>query len=221
MSFFNDGDASTDTAGSNWHDVQLVISPDGHGGASVVFELDRGVYGGTGIIDVYALPESVYLGFTGRTGGATNNHWVKGITVSSGRGQGSGSCHAGLQFEGYDGVHPASLASVEATVFNDVWEVGTPTVSHEEHTAEIWYSNDQAFVDEIAGFAAMDNYVMRWRGQITIAQRGDYIFKTSSDDGSMIYIDNNLVVNNDGDHGRRDRQGTVTLAPGNDRIPLV
>ena len=220
MSFFNDGDstgangATANPAGTNWHDVQLVISPDGAGGASVTFELDRGIYGGTGIIDAYTLPPSVYLGFTGRTGGATNNHWVKGVTVSTGRGQGGGSCHAGLQFEGYEGVHPTNLASVEATVFDEVWEIGTPTVSHEEHTAEIFYSNDQAFVDEIEGFAGMDNYVMRWRGQITIATPGEYTFKTSSDDGSRLYIDSALVVDNDGDHGRQDRDGAVTLTAG-------
>ena len=187
--------------------------------------------------------------------------WVKGITLSSGRGQGSGSCRAGLYFEAYvpgdnlgmninDGTQ--YLSNLEATVFDEVWNSWTPTgeaagtssklsyrqvsnhacalrycaietftfcclfstVSHEEHTHELWYSNDQAFVDEIEGFEEMDNYVMRWRGQITIATGGDYTFQTSSDDGSMLYIDNTLVVSNDGDHGRRDASGTVNLAAG-------
>jgi hypothetical protein len=214
VSFFNDG---------SWHTVQAVIAPDGGGGASVTFELDHGVYGGQGIIADYKLPERVYLGFTGRTGGATNNHFVKAIMLSTGRGQGSGSCHAGLYFEAYvpggnlgmaanDGTQ--YLSNLEATVFDDVWNGWTPAISHEEHDHEIWYSNDQAFVDEIPGFGEMDNYVMRWRGQITVAERGDYTFQTSSDDGSMLYINNNIVVSNDGDHGRKDVVGTVKLAPG-------
>ena len=58
------------------------VSPDGAGGASVVFDLDSGIYSGHGVIDAYALPTDVYLGFTGRTGGATNNHWVKDVSVA-------------------------------------------------------------------------------------------------------------------------------------------
>ena len=58
------------------------ISPDSAGGASVVFDLDSGVYSGHGVINDYQLPADVYLGFTGRTGGATNNHWVNGVSVA-------------------------------------------------------------------------------------------------------------------------------------------
>jgi hypothetical protein len=106
------------------------------------------------------------------------------------------------------------LASIEATVFDAVWNGWTPVVQHAEHTHDIWYSNDQAFIDEISDFSLSDNYVMRWRGQITIAQSGSYQFQTESDDGSMLYIDSRLVVSNDGDHGRQQRQGSVTLATG-------
>jgi hypothetical protein len=67
-----------------WHDIEINISPDENGGARVVFTLDRGVYGGIGLISAYTLPDQVYVGFTGRTGGATNNHWVKKITLTVG-----------------------------------------------------------------------------------------------------------------------------------------
>ena len=32
-------------------------------------------------IESYTLPEESFLGFTARTGGATNNHWVRAITM--------------------------------------------------------------------------------------------------------------------------------------------
>lgn len=38
-----------------------------------------GTYGGDGQIDSYSLPSDVCLGFSGRTGGATNNHWVREV----------------------------------------------------------------------------------------------------------------------------------------------
>jgi hypothetical protein len=40
---------------------------------------------------------------------------------------------------------------------------------------------------------------------------GSYIFKLRSDDGSKLFIDNTLVVNNDGLHGMRSRYGSKIL----------
>jgi hypothetical protein len=39
---------------------------------------------GSGDIDAYTLPDPVYLGFSGRTGGATNNHLVKNLNIGVG-----------------------------------------------------------------------------------------------------------------------------------------
>ena len=89
---------------------------------------------------------------------------------------------------------------ISTTVTLDTWVVGwAPSVQHEEHTDEIWYENGDAFVAEIDEFDQVDHYVLRWRGQITIAADGVYGFKTASDDGSLLMIDGALVVNNDGD----------------------
>ena len=123
------------------------------------------------------------------------------------------SCHSGLFFEAYDpqtGFDWGNLEQVSATVTQDMW-VGTdgipwqPTVRHEEHAGNpmgaIWYENDGAFVQEIDGFDATDNFVMRWRGVITVPVDGHYNFATESDDGSLLYIDGQRIVDNDGIHG--------------------
>eukprot|EP01052_Picozoa_sp_SAG31_P004689 SAG31_NODE_197_length_20660_cov_8.861368_13_plen_549_part_00 len=55
------------------------------------FLLDDGVYGGSGTIADYTLPRPAFLGFSGRTGGATNNHWVKEVSTTIGR---ASSCAA-------------------------------------------------------------------------------------------------------------------------------
>ena len=65
-----------------WHVVDVAIVPNG-GGAQVVFNFDNGVYGGFGTISGYSMPSPTYIGFTARTGGATNNHWVRGVSFST------------------------------------------------------------------------------------------------------------------------------------------
>jgi hypothetical protein len=56
-----------------------------------------------------------------------------------------------------------------------------------------------------------DDYGLRFRGYIYIDQPGTYTFYTNSDDGSMLYIDGVLVVDNDGLHGAQERSGTISL----------
>ena len=49
---------------------------------------------------------------------------------------------------------------------------------------------------------------------IKIEVEGSYTFYTTSDDGSLLYIEGNLIVNNDNVHGPRERSGTIQLLPG-------
>lgn len=53
-----------------------------------------------------------------------------------------------------------------------------------------------------------------FRGYIHVKKRGVYTFYTISNDGSRVYIQDQLVVDNDGPHGARERFGQVALAPG-------
>jgi len=59
-----------------------------------------------------------------------------------------------------------------------------------------------------------DRYIIRWTGFINITTPGTYFFDTESDDGSRLYIDGNLIVDNDGFHGRVRRDGQATLSAG-------
>jgi len=53
-----------------------------------------------------------------------------------------------------------------------------------------------------------------FEGQIYLPVDGQYVFYTSSDDGSWLQIDNALVVNNGGLHGIQERSGFVNLTKG-------
>ena len=56
-------------------------------------------------------------------------------------------------------------------------------------------------------FRQRNNYAVRWTAGLKINRRGHYTFWTYSDDGSKLYIDHRLAVNNDGLHGWRGRAG--------------
>ncbi|MEM9299075.1 MAG: fibronectin type III domain-containing protein [Bacteroidota bacterium] len=60
-----------------------------------------------------------------------------------------------------------------------------------------------------------DNFSFYFEGYINIPVAGNYTFETRSDDGSKLYIggydESNLVVDNDGLHGMRYREGTYNF----------
>jgi len=68
-------------------------------------------------------------------------------------------------------------------------------------------------------FMRANNYAARWSGFLVARSKGKYQFKLNSDDGSMLYIDNRRVCNNDGLHGmRRSRTAKHNLVKGQHRL---
>jgi len=63
-----------------------------------------------------------------------------------------------------------------------------------------------------------DNYGLRFSGYISIATAGTYTFYTNSDDGSRLYVNGELVVDNDGLHGAVEKSGTQFLGAGKAKI---
>ncbi len=64
------------------------------------------------------------------------------------------------------------------------------------------------------------SFSVEWNGTIQIEKPGLYTFITESDDGSMLYIDNRLVVDNDGIHAPKWEIGRIRLEPGRHSIRL-
>jgi len=65
-----------------------------------------------------------------------------------------------------------------------------------------------------------DNFSVRWRGMITASATGIYTFSAGSDDGSRVYIDNELVVDNWSAHGYLVRTGDIGLTAGDHQIRI-
>jgi hypothetical protein len=57
-----------------------------------------------------------------------------------------------------------------------------------------------------------DLFVFSYDGYIQIDDIGAYTFYTSSDDGSRLYINGTMVVDNDGLHGTQERSGVFNFA---------
>lgn len=64
------------------------------------------------------------------------------------------------------------------------------------------------------GPRSKNHFALRFRGQLRVPYSGKYTFNLSSDDGSRLYIDGELVVDNGGVHATREKSGTTTLDSG-------
>jgi hypothetical protein len=63
-------------------------------------------------------------------------------------------------------------------------------------------------------------FSFNFTGFVDIPVDGQYTFYTTSDDGSNLYIDNVLVVNNDGLHSAREQSGVIGLQAGKHAISV-
>ena len=66
-----------------------------------------------------------------------------------------------------------------------------------------------------------DKFAFEFNGYIKIDKDGIYTFYTDSDDGSMLYIDNEELVNNDGNHGNVEKSGKAALKKGYHKIKVL
>jgi hypothetical protein len=74
-------------------------------------------------------------------------------------------------------------------------------------------------VGAVAGFDLSvrqrnESYTLEFIGELEVPASGAWTFTLNSDDGSMLWIDGNLVVNNDGLNGAQTHSGSVTLGAG-------
>ena len=62
--------------------------------------------------------------------------------------------------------------------------------------------------------SVIENFAIRFRAELEINMPGVYVFELYSDDGSQLYIDGSLVVDNDGIHPAISRRGRIKLRTG-------
>jgi hypothetical protein len=61
-------------------------------------------------------------------------------------------------------------------------------------------------------------FAIDYTGRFWIGEPGEYSFALTADDGARLYIDDRLVVDNDGQHPPEEKTGSIALGGGVHRI---
>jgi len=94
------------------------------------------------------------------------------------------------------------------------WETDTSSITLAGFNFSNPTSTGEVATFDISPAQRADDYVFQFSGYVQVDTGGTYTFYTTSDDGSQLFIDGALVVDNDGDHGAQTESGTITLTPG-------
>jgi polygalacturonase len=65
-----------------------------------------------------------------------------------------------------------------------------------------------------------ENYALLMIGYVRVTKAGYYIFHSGSNDGSQLYIDNVLLIDNDGYHGYEEVAGRIYLNSGRHQVQV-
>jgi hypothetical protein len=65
-----------------------------------------------------------------------------------------------------------------------------------------------------------DWFLIDYVGTFAVSEYGSYEFRLHSDDGSYLYIDDKLVIENDGKHAPASRSGSIALSAGEHRMKV-
>jgi hypothetical protein len=80
--------------------------------------------------------------------------------------------------------------------------------------------NFEQTTETFPGTQMTDHFYVRWSGRIRIPRDGTYTFFTESDDGSRLWVDGKVVVDNGGLHVMEEKSGEITLRAGDHDIKL-
>lgn len=83
-------------------------------------------------------------------------------------------------------------------------------------TGHIFEITSDEIKDKIKAHTAV-----RFTSLLEVGEKGSYTFYIRSDDGSKLFIDDELVVDNDGDHGVKEKGGSLHLDPGAHEIKVL
>ena len=129
-----------------------------------------------------------------------------------------------------DGFQPSSTLSILATkavlnrgkiILDHQPKNGTTYKYYEGHFQKVADMQQKHFVEKgIVSEPSLDkarqedHYGFEFSGLIDVPEDGVYTFQTRSDDGSVLYIDQTLEVDNDGSHAAIPATGSIALKKG-------
>ncbi|MEE9440198.1 MAG: family 20 glycosylhydrolase [Saprospiraceae bacterium] len=111
------------------------------------------------------------------------------------------------------------IDDIEKGIIIDFLEGGISELSEFDEMKEMKES-ETVFQINIPEGMPKSKFGLRYHGYIEIETEGIYTFYTTSDDGSRLYINDNLVVDNDGLHGMEEKMGEIALKAGYHRLEV-
>ncbi|HSN83660.1 MAG TPA: PQQ-dependent sugar dehydrogenase, partial [Polyangiales bacterium] len=106
----------------------------------------------------------------------------------------------GLLYEYYEIAELTELPNFDTRTPQSVGTASTPDISLRESD---------------------DYFAFRFTGFVQVTTAGEYTFFTSSDDGSQLFVDGGLVVDNDGLHALSEESGQASLSAGYHSIAIT
>jgi len=64
------------------------------------------------------------------------------------------------------------------------------------------------------------HYALLLIGSVNVEKSGEYVFYCGSNDGTKLYVDNKLLIDNDGGHGYQEKYGKIKLNKGVHKIEV-
>lgn len=113
---------------------------------------------------------------------------------------------------------PLFQSSPSTTVVSGAVYAGSPVASY-DMVGSLNYS-DAASMLNGSGSALTQWYGLDCKGKMMVTSGAIYTFKLTSDDGSKLWVDGYLLINNDGMHGATLKSGSIVLSPGEHSVIL-
>ena len=110
---------------------------------------------------------------------------------------------------GYEGSTDATLSTLDYREFDGFFSSVDEFINRTDPISTGQTSELDPLIATSSSFYGLD-----FTGQITIPQTGIWTFDLTSDDGSVLWINGQEIVDNDGRHGTQTRQGTIDLTAG-------
>ena len=103
---------------------------------------------------------------------------------------------------------PGGAIGLQGQYYNNTTVSGSPVLTRTDSNVDFSWSGSPGTGVNTTNWSA------RWTGTLTPPTTGNYILILSSDDGSRMYINGALTVDNWGNHGEQGRSATVAMTAG-------
>ncbi|MBC7849477.1 MAG: alpha-L-fucosidase [Chitinophagaceae bacterium] len=103
-------------------------------------------------------------------------------------------------------------------LFYQAFEVNATSMSDLVNLASVKQGTASAI--NISPLTRKENAALQFDGFLKITKDGIYTFYLSSDDGSILTIDDQVIIDHDGLHGNDEKQGVVALKKGYHKIQV-